>query len=57
MLFSASSIRGEFPLRDRHLLDVEVLGSRLGAPFGFEVVAELVEGVGIFTGQDYSPGA
>ena len=47
----------ELPLRDRHLLEVEVLGSRLWLPFGFEVVAELVEVVGIFTGEDDGAGA
>ncbi len=33
----------QFPLRDRHLLDVELFGSGLRLPLGFEVIAELVE--------------
>ena len=55
--FFGSLDAGEFPLRDRHLLEVEVLGSGLGLPLGFEVVAELVEVVGIFTGEDDGAGA
>lgn len=43
---------GEFPLGDGHLLHVELLGARLRAPFGFEVVTKLVELLEVFAGQD-----
>ena len=48
---------GEFPLRDGHLLDVELLGPRGGLPFGFQVVAKLLEVVGVFAGQHDGAGA
>jgi len=47
----------EFPLRDGHLLDVELLGPGFWVAFGFEVVAELVEVVGVFAGQHDGAGA
>ena len=47
----------EFPLRDGHLLDVELLGPGFWVPFGFQVVAELVEFLGVFAGQHDGAGA
>jgi len=34
---------GELPLGHSHLLQIELLGPRLGLPFGFQIVAELFE--------------
>src|SRR5437764_3560755 len=31
----------QFPLRDRHLFDIELFGPGLGMPFDFEIVAKL----------------
>jgi hypothetical protein len=42
----------EFPLGDSHLLDIEKLGAGAGLPLGFEVVAELVEVLTGFAGED-----
>jgi hypothetical protein len=47
----------QFPLRDRHLLQIELGGSRFGAPFAFQIVAELVEFLAAFAGEDDGAGA
>jgi hypothetical protein len=39
------------------LLNVELFGPRLRLPFGFEVVAKLVELIAILTGKDHGSGA
>jgi len=48
---------GEFPLRDRHLLEIKAFGAATGAPFGFEIRAKLVEFQLVFAGQDDGAGA
>ena len=47
----------QFPLRDGHLLDVKLLGAGLGLPFSFEVVAKLVELLGVLARQHNGAGA
>ena len=47
----------QFPLRDRHLLDVELFGSGLRQPFGLEVIAELMEILGFLGRQHDGAGA
>ena len=47
----------QFPLRDRHLLDIELFGPGLGIPFGFEIVAKLIEFLAIFARQHDGAGA
>jgi hypothetical protein len=47
----------QFPLRDCHLLDVELFGPGLGMPFDFEVVAELSEFLAVFARQHDGAGA
>jgi hypothetical protein len=48
---------GELPLRDRHLLQIELFGSGLRLPFGFEVVAELGKFIAAFARQHDGAGA
>jgi hypothetical protein len=48
---------GQFPLRDRHLLDIELFGPGLGMPFEFQIVAKVVEFGGIFARQHDGAGA
>jgi hypothetical protein len=47
----------QFPLRDGHLLDVELLGPGLGVPFGFQIVAKLMEFLGILAREHNGAGA
>jgi len=47
----------QFPLRDGHLLEVEMFGSGLRLPFGLEVIAELMEILGFFGRQHDGGGA
>ena len=47
----------QFPLRDRHLLDVELFGSGLRLPFGFELIAKLMEVLGFLARQHDGAGA
>jgi len=47
----------QFPLRDRHLLEIELFGPGLGLPFGFEIVAKAMEFLTVFAGQDDGAGA
>ena len=42
----------QFPLRDCHLLQIELCRPRLRLPFAFQIVAELVEFLAVFAGQD-----
>ena len=48
---------GQFPLGDRHLFDIELLGPALRLPFGFQIITELIEFNAAFAGQDYGAGA
>src|SRR5438045_5868534 len=48
---------GQFPLRDRHLFDIELFGPRLGMPFDFEIVAKLSERLTVFARQHDGAGA
>jgi hypothetical protein len=47
----------QFPLRDRHLLQIELGGPRFGPPFAFEIVAEKVKFLAAFAGEDDGSGA
>ena len=47
----------QFPLRDRHLLQIELGGPRFRLPFAFQIVAELVEFLAAFAGEDDGSGA
>ena len=47
----------KFPLRDCHLLHIELFGPRLRLPFGFQIAAKLVEFPGVFGGQHDGAGA
>jgi hypothetical protein len=47
----------QFPLGDRHLLDIELFGPRLRRPFNFQVVAKLIEFGAIFARQHDGAGA
>ena len=47
----------QFPLRDGHLLEVEMFGSGLRLPFGLEVIAELMEILGFLGRQHDGAGA
>ena len=42
----------QFPLRDRHLLQIKLRRPRLRFPFVFQIVTELIEFLVIFAGQD-----
>src|SRR5712671_5600335 len=48
---------GQFPLRNRHLLQIELRRPRLGLPFTLQIVAELIEFLAAFAGQDDGMGA
>ena len=48
---------GQLPLRDGHLLEVELLSPRLGLPFGFQIVAKLLKFLEVFAGQHDGAGA
>jgi hypothetical protein len=48
---------GQFPLRDCHLFHIELFGPGLGMPFDFQVVAEVIEFLAIFTRQHDGAGA
>jgi len=48
---------GQFPLRDRHLFQIELFGPGVGLPFGFQIVAKLMEFLAVFAGQDDGAGA
>ena len=48
---------GEFPLRDGHLLDVDLLGLGLRLPFGLEIIAETLEIFLALAGEDDGTGA
>ena len=47
----------QFPLRDGHLLDVELFGSGLRPPLDFEIAAEFLKAEVILAGQDDGAGA
>ena len=47
----------EFPLRDRHLLQIELLTPRLRLPFDLQVAAKLVKFIEVLAGQDDASGA
>src|SRR5438045_7003926 len=48
---------GQFPLRDRHLFDIELFGPGLGMPFDFEIVAKLSEFLAVLARQHDGAGA
>jgi hypothetical protein len=47
----------QFPLRDGHLLQIELFGTGAGLPFGFQIVAQLMEFLAILGRQDDGAGA
>jgi hypothetical protein len=47
----------QFPMGDRHLFHVELLGPGLGMPFGLQIVAELMKLLAVFAGQNDAAGA
>ena len=47
----------QFPLRDRHLLQIELFGPGVRLPFGFQIVAKLMEFVAVLAGQHDGAGA
>ena len=47
----------QLPLRNRHLLQIEPRRSRLRLPFTFQIVAELIEFLAVFSGEDDGTGA
>jgi hypothetical protein len=47
----------QFPLRDGHLLQIELLGPGAGLPFGFQIVTKAMEFLAVLGGQDDGAGA
>ena len=46
----------QFPLRDRHLHQIEPCGPRSGLSFALQIVAESIEFLAVFAGQDDGTG-